>query len=111
MKMFYMERGAGASNLKMRFNLASVQPGTVELTKKLKGTNSASNKLIQYPYQIWYREPVYQMNGNTIVHDDDGNPIIDSYGDPIRLVQGATASSPVGVVFKGSKKWCLSRNP
>lgn len=46
MKMFYMERGAGASNLKMRFNLASVKPGTVELSKKLKGIDNASNKLI-----------------------------------------------------------------
>ena len=47
MKMFYMERGGGASNLKMRFNLASVQPGTVELSKKMTGTQSASNKLMQ----------------------------------------------------------------
>ena len=104
MNMFYMERGAGASNLKMRFNLASVQPGTAELTKKLKGTNSASNKLIQYPYQIWYREPIYQMEGDTIVHDPDGNPIITGYGEPIRMVQGATSSSVTGVLFKGSKK-------
>ena len=104
MKMFYMERGAGASNLKMRFNLASVQPGTAELTKKLKGTNSASNKLIQYPYQIWYQEPIYQMEGDTIVHDPDGNPIITGYGEPIRMVQGATSSSVTGVLFKGSKK-------
>lgn len=104
MNMFYMERGAGASNLKMRFNLASVQPGTAELTKKLKGTNSASNKLIQYPYQIWYREPIYQMEGDTIVHDPDGNPIITGYGEPIRMVQGATSSSVTSVLFKGSKK-------
>jgi len=62
MKMFYMERGAGASNLKMRFNLASVKPGTVELSKKLKGVDNASNKLIQYPYQIWYQTAEYQQS-------------------------------------------------
>jgi fibro-slime domain-containing protein len=45
MKMFYMERGAGASNLKMRFNLASVKPGTVELSKKLKGVDNKTNKV------------------------------------------------------------------
>ena len=55
MKMFYMERGAGASNLHMRFNLAAVKPGTVELSKKLSGTDSASNGLIEFPYQIYYR--------------------------------------------------------
>ena len=54
MKMFYMERGAGASNLHMRFNLAAVKPGTVVLTKKLSGTESASNSLIEFPYQIFY---------------------------------------------------------
>ena len=54
MKMFYMERGAGASNLHMRFNLASVKPGTFILSKKLTGTDSTTNNLIEFPYQIWY---------------------------------------------------------
>ena len=31
MKMFYMERGAGASNLHMRFNLAPYVDGEVQL--------------------------------------------------------------------------------
>ena len=104
MKMFYMERGAGASNLKMRFNLASVQPGTVELSKKLTGTKNTSNKLIQYPYQVWYRMPVYRTENDSVVHDEFGNPIIDDYGEPIQMVQGMTSSAAVGVVFKGSKK-------
>ena len=97
MKMFYMERGAGASNLKMRFNLASVQPGTVELSKKLTGTDNASNKLIQYPYQIWYKMPVY-------IQDASGNPVIDHYEDAVPLIQGSTASAEVCVVYKGRKK-------
>ena len=54
MRMFYMERGAGASNLHMRFNLAAVKPGTVVLSKQLSGTNSGSNSLLEYPYQIYY---------------------------------------------------------
>ncbi|MBQ9321517.1 MAG: hypothetical protein IJ239_04060, partial [Eubacterium sp.] len=55
MKMFYMERGRGASNLHMRFNLAAVRPGTVVLSKKLSGTENAANNLIEFPYQIYYR--------------------------------------------------------
>lgn len=54
MKMFYMERGAGASNLYMRFNLSSVKPGTFILSKKLSGTEKANNDLIEFPYQIYY---------------------------------------------------------
>ncbi|MBQ9249523.1 MAG: hypothetical protein IJ179_04050 [Oscillospiraceae bacterium] len=54
MKMFYMERGAGASNLHMRFNLAAVKPGTFILSKKLSGTDNEANDLIEFPYQIFY---------------------------------------------------------
>ena len=55
MKMFYMERGSGASNLHMRFNLAAVKPGSFVLTKKLSGTDNAENDLIEFPYQIFYK--------------------------------------------------------
>ncbi len=55
MKMFYMERGAGASNLHMRFNLAAVRPGTFILSKALSGTDSPANDLVEFPYQIYYR--------------------------------------------------------
>ena len=104
MKMFYMERGAGASNLKMRFNLASVLPSTIELSKKLSGTTSASNKLIQYPYQIWYQEPVYRMDGNEYALDENNNRIIDSYGPSILLTQASTSEGMTRVVYKGTKK-------
>lgn len=55
MKIFYMERGAGASNLHMRFNLASVKPGTVELSKELTGVTEQKAVLAEYPYQIFYK--------------------------------------------------------
>ena len=55
LKIFYMERGSGASNLHMRFNLAAVRPGTVVLSKKLSGTESQTNSLLEYYYQIWYK--------------------------------------------------------
>ena len=56
MRMFYMERGAGASNLHMRFNLAAVKPGSFILSKKLSGTDNEANDLIEFPYQIWYED-------------------------------------------------------
>ena len=54
MKTFYMERGAGASNLRMRFNLASVKKKTVELTKKLTGPEDSI--MAEFPYQISYKD-------------------------------------------------------
>ena len=68
MKIFYMERGASASNLHMRFNLAAVRPGTFILSKKLSGTDSAANDLIEFPYQIWYRS---EATGNWTTISDN----------------------------------------
>ena len=56
MKIFYMERGGGASNLHMRFNLSYVTPGSVFFTKKVTGTEDLDFELAQYPYQIWYKD-------------------------------------------------------
>lgn len=55
MRIFYMERGAGASNLHMRFNLASVKEGTVLLSKALDGVDTTESVFAEFPYQIWYR--------------------------------------------------------
>ncbi|MBR4628601.1 MAG: hypothetical protein IKO47_13080 [Ruminococcus sp.] len=66
MKIFYMERGAGASNLHMRFNISSVNPGSVMLTKQVETKDENGNEiqtgidgeldenLLQFPYQIWF---------------------------------------------------------
>ncbi len=59
MRIFYMERGAGASNLHMRFNLASIKPGTIHLTKELEGVDRSESILAEYPYQIFYRTQEY----------------------------------------------------
>ena len=56
MNIFYMERGGGASNLHMRFNLASVKPGTVELSKELAGVDATESTLAEFAYQIKYKK-------------------------------------------------------
>ena len=97
MKMFYMERGAGASNLHMRFNLAAVKPGTVELSKKLSGTENPSNSLIEFPYQIWYKSPT--LFGNEDYHrlgEQDGDPERVTYKDTITQVKYEESFTPSG---------------
>ena len=54
MRMFYLERGAGASNLHMRFNISEYKDGGIQLQKKVSGTEN-SDQL--FPFQIWYRDP------------------------------------------------------
>ena len=64
MNIFYMERGGGASNLHMRFNLASVKPGTVELSKTLDGVDASESTLAEFAYQITYKK----KNDNTVYY-------------------------------------------
>ncbi len=54
MRMFYLERGAGASNLHMRFNLSEYKAGRVQLEKTVSGTEKSSDS---FPFQIWYEDP------------------------------------------------------
>ena len=73
MRIFYMERGAGASNLHMKFNLAAVKKGTVELTKELKGVSSSESTYALFPYKIFYTmedDPATEdVNESTIVKE------------------------------------------
>ncbi len=55
MRIFYLERGRGASNLHMRFNLAAVKPGTVELQKVISGIDTVESFIADYPFQIFYK--------------------------------------------------------
>ena len=55
MKIFFMERGGGASNLHMKFNLASVKPGQIILNKQISGTENPDYRLSDYGYQIYYQ--------------------------------------------------------
>ena len=78
MKIFYMERGAGASNLHMRFNLSYVTPGNVTMTKQVSGSDDIDFDLVEYPFQIWYCDDVDQQgnhnpNSEHLLTYDDTN--------------------------------------
>lgn len=72
MKIYYMERGAGASNLHMRFNLSYITPGSVMLSKEITGTEALDDdmdfSLVEFPYQILYRmskdDPWQRLNND-----------------------------------------------
>lgn len=70
MKIFYLERGAGASNLHMRFNLASIRSGTVELSKTLSGVDKSESVLAEFPYQIWYTRDGEEHRLTNLVAED-----------------------------------------
>ena len=83
MKIFFMERGAGASNLHTRFNLSSVRQGQVMLNKKITGTDKSDYKLAEYPYQIWCQmeeDGDYVLLDNT---EESGRPSVTYYNTNI----------------------------
>lgn len=51
-KMYYMERGAGASNLRVRFNIPPVIPSTVNVTKEVTGMNAMVADQQQYAMKL-----------------------------------------------------------
>lgn len=103
MRVFYMERGAGASNLHMKFNLASVTPGNVVISKKIEGEgkDSLDMDFLEYPFQIYYRLPADDNNP-----DDDWFPLTDydpdypdigvSYQNSNQPVRFASVYNPPG---------------
>ncbi|MBR4586986.1 MAG: hypothetical protein IKO30_01570 [Lachnospiraceae bacterium] len=74
MRIFYMERGAGASNLHMKFNMSSVVPGHVSVSKTLSGdgADSLDTDFLEYPFQIFY---TLDQNGNGTIEDDEEFPL------------------------------------
>lgn len=70
MRIFYMERGAGASNLHMKFNLSYVTPGHVVMEKEVTGSEDIDFKLVEYPYQIWYIDDETTQVPKLLTRDD-----------------------------------------
>lgn len=93
MKMFYMERGAGASNLKMRFNLAAAKPGTVVLSKEISGSEKLDYALAEFPYQVYYKhkadgEQKYHLLGEKT--DGNNNVTYSGKSTPVKFAKSYT---------------------
>ena len=102
MRIFYMERGAGASNLYMRFNLAAVKKGTVQLSKQLSGVDSSEDVLVEYPYQILYKtEDGTEHYLQNILNPSDPtqNEAYVLYKDSVKPVKYMSSITIAGVTY------------
>ena len=77
MKMFYQERGAGASTLEVRFNLPVVQHGSFVVEKQLDGMAQQGYANVQFAYRAFLEGPGGQdvplYPG--VILSQDGEPI------------------------------------
>ncbi|WP_295090383.1 SpaA isopeptide-forming pilin-related protein [Ruminococcus sp.] len=95
MKIFYMERGAGASNLHMRFNLNYVKEGNVTMTKEVTGSDDVDFDFVEYPVQIWY----CSNKPGTDEPDETSAQLLDPTNEHVKVnYQNSTRT----VVFKNS---------
>ncbi|MGX8773524.1 MAG: SpaA isopeptide-forming pilin-related protein [Bacillota bacterium] len=74
-KIFYMERGGGASNLRMRFNMSSVTPGHVLLSKELSGSDQDKYAGVKFPYQIFY-DTTGEGNYEQLKDTESSTPVV-----------------------------------
>lgn len=93
MKIFYMERGAGASNLYMRFNMSYVSKGHVTLKKEVTGSDDIDFDMVEYPYQVYYKET---EDGEEILLDPDDENVSVTYQNSAQKVEFKKTYTPPG---------------
>lgn len=69
-KIFYMERGAGASNCKMQFNLPTVPKDSVSITKEVTNVNEGAYTDVDFDFKLYVQdENANENDQNTITKD------------------------------------------
>lgn len=77
MQMFYMERGAGASNLRVKFNLQTIPTDSINVVKEVKNLNRVLASEQEYTMQLFVdgtekANTSYTVNGVTHTTGKDG---------------------------------------
>lgn len=106
-KMFYMERGAGASNLKMKFNLEVIPEGTIEVEKQLTNTDKQKYSDVEFGFRVYAQEIANREANGVETYKDTYVPLTDAvYNKGNRNGQTVTAETvtydgvPYNNVFK-----------
>lgn len=87
-KMFYMERGAGVSNLHMKFNIQVIPEGQVEVRKELSNTDKEKYSNVEFAFQLYAQDIVGEdSQGNEIYSDKyvplgNGSAVYGNAGKP-----------------------------
>lgn len=89
LKMFYMERGAAASNLHMKFNIPVIPPGQVQVKKELSNTDKEKYANVEFAFQAFAQE--------IIKTDTSGH---ESYGNAYVPLRSALLSDGTAVTFE-----------
>lgn len=70
-KIFYMERGAGASNCKMQFNLPTVPKDSISVTKEVTNVNEGAYTNVDFDFKLYVQDnDAKECDTNTIKGTD-----------------------------------------
>lgn len=76
LKMFYMERGQGASNLRIKFNLPTIPDGEVQVKKELSNTDKEKYANVNFAFQIYAQKVTgTDANGNETYSETEYVPL------------------------------------
>ena len=92
-KMFYMEHGAGASNLQTRFNLPVIEKGKVTVEKKLSNTTQEDYANVSFAYQLFVQDGTGKFVPQTYAEYEgktgaDGKPVPVEFHDDVKIKVG-----------------------
>lgn len=69
-KIFYMERGAGASNCKMQFNLPTLPKDSISVTKEVTNVNEGAYTDVDFDFKLYVQDDKAQVGApNTITKE------------------------------------------
>ena len=100
MKMFYMERGAGASNLNVKFNLPVVPPASFTIEKELPENVQSTYTDQKFAFKVYVQDGYESTTYTQITQDQvgEGKLILDSVYEntstPAEFVDGILYLSP-----------------
>lgn len=98
-QMFYMERGAGASTLKMKMNLPVIPEGTVKVAKTLGNTDQGKYANVEFQFKMhlideYDNDTVYTPTGENAATLEDGTVISFDDNGVFKLKPGQIATFP-----------------
>ncbi|MDY5988902.1 MAG: SpaA isopeptide-forming pilin-related protein [Coprococcus catus] len=106
-KMFYMERGGGASNLHMKFNLEVIPEGTIEVEKQLTNTDKQKYSDVEFGFRVYAQKIANKEANGVETYKDTYVPLTDAvYNKGNRTGRTVTAETvtydgvPYDNVFK-----------
>ncbi|RHO56273.1 fibro-slime domain-containing protein [Eubacterium sp. AM05-23] len=71
-KIYYMERGAGASNCKMKFNLPVVPKGSVTVRKEIENIDEGSYSDVNFNFKLYVEDPDADESSTDTIKDSNG---------------------------------------